>query len=170
MDEAASVSQPLARVTGNLEGPRGPDVLHRVTLGPELAGVSRLRVELPRSLSCAACAGGGCDLCERRGAFTLRERDDSPRTVELTLPEFPESQAVTLRVPEEGAPGPAGLGPGHLLLTLVRGDSTSGGVTAHRSAAAEREAERLVLMKRSGFLALFLCLTFLGLLRLSGWL
>jgi hypothetical protein len=118
----------LARVKSRaVEGPRGPDVLHRVKVRREWLTLGEVvELELPRNLACAACGGGGCDACGRSGAITLRQRDEPAEMVEVTLParrgdDLPESRGVTLRIPELGGlPEPGSQLPrGVLLLTVV---------------------------------------------------
>ncbi len=118
----------LARVTSRaVEGPRGPDVLHRVKVKREwLVAGEVVELELPRNLACAACGGGGCDRCGRAGAITLRQRDEPAEVVEVTLPArgrdgVPDSRGITLRIPEQGGLPQAGseLPRGLLLLTVV---------------------------------------------------
>lgn len=118
----------LARVTSRaVEGPRGPDVLHRVRVKREWLTIGEvIELELPRNLSCAACGGGGCDKCGRSGAITLRRRNEPAEIVEVTLPvrsqdEVPDSRGITLRIPEQGGlPEPGSELPrGVLLLTVV---------------------------------------------------
>src|SRR5687768_2457120 len=99
----------LARVTSRaVEGPRGPDVLHRVRVRRDWLTVGEVvELELPRNLACAGCGGGGCDTCGRSGAITLRKRSEPAEVVEITLParrsdELPESHGLTLRIPEQG--------------------------------------------------------------------
>lgn len=118
----------LARVTSRaVEGPRGPDVVHRVKVLREwLTAGEVIELELPRNLSCAACGGGGCDACGRSGAITLRDREELAEVVEVTLPvrtpdQLEEAQGLTLRIPEQGGLSEPGsdLPRGTLLLTLI---------------------------------------------------
>ena len=122
------LSEVLARVKSRaVEGPRGPDVLHRVKVRREWLAVGEVvEIELPRNLACATCGGGGCDACGRSGAITLRQRDEPAEMVEVTLParsgdELPDSRGITLRIPELGGlPEPGSELPrGVLLLTVV---------------------------------------------------
>jgi hypothetical protein len=122
------LSEVLARVKSRaVEGPRGPDVLHRVKVRREWLVVGEVvELELPRNLACATCGGGGCDACGRSGAITLRQRDEPAEVVEVTLParsndELPDSRGITLRIPELGGlPDPGSELPrGVLLLTVV---------------------------------------------------
>ncbi len=122
--ESAPVSSgpaQLGRVTGDLNEPRGPDVLLRVDVPAAWLqqGVT-VEIELPRLLSCARCDGGGCDACGRRGAFSRQDCHGSDESVELTLPGGGGEAAVALRIPNRGACAPAGssLPAGHLLLTF----------------------------------------------------
>ncbi len=122
------LSEVLARVKSRaVEGPRGPDVLHRVKVRREWLAVGEVvEFELPRNLACASCGGGGCDACGRSGAITLRQRDEPAEVVEVTLParsadELPDSRGITLRIPELGGlpPPDSELPRGVLLLTVV---------------------------------------------------
>jgi hypothetical protein len=124
----AGLSEVLARVTSRaVEGPRGPDVLHRIKVRREWLIVGEvIELELPRNLSCAGCGGGGCDTCGRSGAITLRKRDEPAEVVEVTLPsrpadDTPDSRGITLRIPEQGGLPEQGsdLPRGVLLLTVV---------------------------------------------------
>lgn len=139
----------LARVTSRaVEGPRGPDVLHRIRVPREwLSAGEVIELELPRNLACAACGGGGCDTCGRSGAITLRQRDELAEVVEVTLPVRPgadteeaEQQGLTLRIPEQGGlPEPGSELPrGMLLLTLVPSDEADVRVKLLRGAASKR--------------------------------
>ncbi|MEO8903476.1 MAG: hypothetical protein ABI488_14770 [Polyangiaceae bacterium] len=108
------MSEVLARVTTRtLDTPRGPDVLHRIRVPRAwLESGEVVEFELPRNLSCAACDGGGCDLCERSGAITLRGRDELPEILHVTLPaRQPEvdgaTRGVVIRIPEQGGLSPA---------------------------------------------------------------
>jgi len=117
----------LGRVTGNVEVPRGPDVLHKVRVKPEwLANGATIEFELPRNLSCAACKGGGCDKCDRSGAITLRERREPAELVTVTLPRHTSDMETTasghgivVRIPERGGlPDSPKLPRGLLLLNV----------------------------------------------------
>ncbi len=141
----------LARVTSRaVEGPRGPDVLHRVRVPREwLSAGEVIELELPRNLACAACGGGGCDACSRSGAITLRQRDELPEVVEVTLPirpaadaTAPDGQGLTLRIPEQGGLPEAGseLPRGMLLLTLVPSEEPDPRVKLVRGAVSKRPA------------------------------
>lgn len=101
------MAEVLGRVTGHLEGPRGPDALYGVRVPKAwLEEGAALELELPRHLSCAACEGGGCDACERSGALTLRGKAEPPELLELRLPAQPDlagaARSLILRVPERG--------------------------------------------------------------------
>ena len=80
-----------------------------------------LQIALPRLLSCARCDGGGCDACERRGAFE-QEAAGIASEVAVVLPLLPAERCgpVRLRLPALGARATeAELPAGHLLLTVV---------------------------------------------------
>jgi hypothetical protein len=133
------MSQVLGRVIGReLDGPRGPDVAHRVRVPQDwIDEAAVIEVELPRHLHCAVCEGGGCDLCDRSGALTLRDRGEPAEIVEVTLPQrdqerrkqeadpgsasTPVSRSFVIRIPELGGLPPEGseLPRGHLLLTVA---------------------------------------------------
>ncbi|HEY4157351.1 MAG TPA: hypothetical protein VGM29_04610 [Polyangiaceae bacterium] len=128
----------LGKVTTRaIDVPRGPDVVHRVRVARDWFAAGRaLELELPRNLTCAACEGGGCDLCERSGAFTLRGRGEPAELLHVTLPEAdpdapPDSpHSVTIRIPEQGglpAPG-ADLPRGVLLLRVVAAEESDASV------------------------------------------
>ena len=109
------MSEVLARVTTRtLDVPRGPDVVHRIRVPRAwLEAGEVVEFELPRNLACAACEGGGCDLCERAGAITLRGRGELPELLRVTLPvrareSSGEVRGVVIRIPEQG-----GLPPEH---------------------------------------------------------
>jgi len=166
------VSQPLGKVTGDLDAARGPDVELLITVERAWFG-GKVSVSLPRNLNCAACSGGGCDRCGRAGALSLWARGEPAREVQLVLPELPSlDQDVCLRVPGEGATEEgegAALGPGHLLLRVRPGSSTDQGVVLCAPARMSDQARRQ-LAQRSLIMAVGLILLFLGMLRLSGWL
>jgi hypothetical protein len=143
----------LARVTSRaVEGPRGPDVLHRVKVRREWLTVGEVvELELPRNLACAACGGGGCDTCGRSGAITLRRRDEPAEVVEVTLParksdELPESRGVTLRIPEQGGlPEPGSELPrGVLLLTVVPSPEPDPSIKLLRGVPSKRPPASIV--------------------------
>ncbi len=166
------MSQPLGKVTGNLEAPRGPDVELEIVV-PEKWFGSSVEVELPRNLRCAHCQGGGCDKCDRSGALSLYARGAQPETILVALPERQQVQAdVCLRIPGRGAKDAAGeLGPGHLMLRVRTGAEWSPFVSlVGGDTSLTPEQERLQMIRRSVVMAVGLILLFIGLLRLSGWL
>lgn len=127
----------IGKITTTATRPRGPDVQMSVTVPHSwfLAGAT-LEITLPRNLTCAACAGGGCDACRRSGAVSLRAKKAAPESVEVTLPKptdgAPESAfAIRMRIPERGglSLGDDDLPRGNLLLAIRDGDETSPGVT-----------------------------------------
>ncbi|HSC87649.1 MAG TPA: hypothetical protein VLC09_10280 [Polyangiaceae bacterium] len=168
------MSEVLGRVTTELEVERGPDAELRVSMPPPWFGAgSTLRVEVPRRLPCATCHGGGCDRCERSGGVVTATGEGELEPLELVMPARVEQGGDwAIRVPHRGGlarePGtPAG----HLLVILARAAEPSAGVTRIATSSQERrDAERALLMRRSLFVAVGLILTFVGLLRLSGWL
>ncbi|HYJ08820.1 MAG TPA: hypothetical protein VEX18_07415 [Polyangiaceae bacterium] len=143
----------LARVTSRaVEGPRGPDVLHRVRVRRAWLTVGEVvELELPRNLACAGCGGGGCDTCGRSGAITLRRRNEPAEVVEITLParpddELPDSRGLTLRIPEQGGlPEPGSdLPRGLLLLTVVPSSESDRSVKLLRGVPSKRPPASIV--------------------------
>jgi hypothetical protein len=138
-------------VTGALDVPRGPDVIHRVRVARDwLESGATIEFELPRNLSCAACGGGGCDACERSGAISLRGRNELPELVRITLPkprpgaDPPSSgrRGITVRIPERGglAEDPA-LPRGVLLLRVTSGEAPDAGISRVRRTEPPLAAE-----------------------------
>jgi hypothetical protein len=130
-------SQILGRVApAAMDEPRGPDVLHRICVNRRwFRDGAAIQFELPRNLSCAACDGGGCDLCERSGAITMRAREAPPELVTVTLPQRKQEDSasqrgVMLRIPEQGgmADPASSLPRGALLLRVMLGDTSDPGV------------------------------------------
>jgi hypothetical protein len=106
--------------------PRGPDVVHRIRVPRAwLEAGEIVELELPRNLACAACDGGGCDLCERAGAVALRGRNELPELLSVTLPTRKANDTggvlgVVIRIPEQGGLPAQGLSlPRGLLLLRV---------------------------------------------------
>ncbi len=190
------LSEVLARVKSRaVEGPRGPDVLHRVKVRREWLAIGEVvELELPRNLACATCGGGGCDTCGRSGAITLRKRDEPAEVVEVTLParsgdELPDSRGITLRIPEQGGlPEPGSdLPRGVLLLTVVPSPEPDPSIKLLRGVPSKRPPASIVdsdemptglvepSAKRGASVALVVVIVALGLwillllwLRLSG--
>ncbi len=147
------MSEVLARVKSRaVEGPRGPDVLHRVKVRREWLVVGEVvELELPRNLACATCGGGGCDACGRSGAITLRKRDEPAEVVEVTLParsadELPDSRGITLRIPEQGGlpPPDSDLPRGVLLLTVVPSPDPDPSIKLLRGVPSKRPPASIV--------------------------
>jgi hypothetical protein len=150
------VPEVLARLTTQpLDAPRGPDVAHRIRVPQAwLESGALIEFELPRTLACAACDGGGCDLCQRAGAVTLRGREELPELLQVTLPaRLPEPNAgarsVVIRIPERGGL-PAEHEPllprGLLLLRVDLAESADPGLT--RILAKPEPARRVWLSRR----------------------
>ena len=120
----------LARVTNDVDEPRGPDVLFSVEVPMEwLEEGASVSIALPRLLSCARCEGGGCDVCGRKGAF--EQAADGPVIVSLPRQVGAAPSALRLRLPGYGARGDAALPLGHLILTVVPRDAAFGWAPAH---------------------------------------
>jgi hypothetical protein len=143
-----------------MDVPRGPDVVHRIRVPRAwLEAGEVVELELPRNLSCAACNGGGCDVCERAGAVALRGRNELPELLSVTLPTRKaeadsELRGVVIRIPEQGGlpavglPLPRGL----LLLRVEPAEAADPGVSLARPpsvpAVLERVVERVALSLR----------------------
>lgn len=123
-------------------------------------------VDVPRRLACAPCEGGGCDACERRGAYRL-EDGDAERRVGVKLPSVLAAR-TRIRI---GQPFGVDSVVGVLLLDVVIGDEPSAScvvvpepeqpiVRAPEGAAASRLNPSLV-----AFAALVLILVILLVLR-----
>lgn len=166
MSEGPSV---LGRVTGEFAVERGPDVEWKLQVPPAwLTEGATIRLELPPRLPCAVCSGGGCDACGRSGALALGA---AAEPLEVRLGSTGDS-AQRIRLPHLGAPsGREGVPAGHLYLVVTSDGQPSPRVTRVETVmnAPDKEAERRALMKRSIVMAVLLILTFLGMLRLSGW-
>ena len=120
-----------------MDVPRGPDVVHRIRVPHAwLEAGEVVELELPRNLACAACEGGGCDVCERAGAVALRGRREPPELLTVTLPrrKGEAGGGVMIRIPEQGglpAEG-SGLPRGLLLLRVELGEVPDAGVSLVR--------------------------------------
>lgn len=116
----------LARVTNDLDEPRGPDVIYTVEVPMEwLEEGSSVSIVLPRLLPCARCEGGGCDVCGRKGAFEITA-PEGPIVVSLPRQASASPSALRLRLPGYGARSDAALPLGHLILTVVPRDAAFG--------------------------------------------
>lgn len=116
----------LARVTNDLDEPRGPDVLYSVEVPMEwLEEGASVSIALPRLLPCARCEGGGCDVCGRKGAFEVPSLE-GPVVVSLPRQSGAAPNALRLRLPGYGALADASLPLGHLILTVVPRDAAFG--------------------------------------------
>lgn len=77
-------------------------------------------IDVPRRLACAACEGGGCDACDRRGAYRLEEPDEE-RRLDVRLPGALAGR-TRIRI---GQPFGVDSVVGVLLLDVVVGDEAS---------------------------------------------
>lgn len=128
----------LGKVTGAVDVPRGPDVIHRIRVAAEwLEEGALIEFELPRNMKCAACEGGGCDACERSGAISVRGRKELVEIVRVTLPKQGEGnlestasgRSIVLRIPERGGFSDSPELPrGLLLLSVLPADEPDPGV------------------------------------------
>ncbi|HMR77148.1 MAG TPA: hypothetical protein PKD61_18650 [Polyangiaceae bacterium] len=133
----AAKRKQLARVTGALDLPRGPDVRHRIRVDKHwFDEPATIELELPRNLACAACEGGGCDNCERSGAISIRGRKEPAELLRITLPRRDvdlettgSGRSVVVRIPGRGGIADKDdLPRGMLLLQLVPADEPDAGV------------------------------------------
>jgi hypothetical protein len=128
----------LGKVTGAVDVPRGPDVIHRVRVSAEwLEEGAMIEFELPRNMKCAACEGGGCDACERSGAISVRGKKELGEVVQVTLPKRAEKdlestasgRTIVIRIPERGGLSDSPELPrGLLFLSVVPADEADAGV------------------------------------------
>lgn len=162
------MSLPLARVLdpADLDGLRGPDGALVVTVPAAwLDEGARIRVRVPRLVTCAACDGGGCGRCGLSGALTTRERGAAEQQAELTLPRgTPNEGGACLRLPRLGGESEEEEVPrGHLLLVVRPGASADVGVVRLPGAASADDLSPAPLRTAAFALAL-------GLLAIAGWL
>lgn len=162
----------LGQVTLDLDAPRGPDGIFSISVPAAwLEQGSKLLVRMPKKLVCAACEGGGCDLCGRSGALALPEMSEEDRILDVTLPGFEVAQEMTLRIPRRALPSSRpDEPPGHLFLKITPGTSASPCVALERaeSPPGRTHLDRS-LVTRSTLMAVGLIGLFLLMLRLSGW-
>ncbi len=126
----------LGRVLSEAPEERGPDLLLELSAPADwLRQGERLSVQVPRRLTCARCEGGGCDVCKRRGAFTLREPDEEADVIQLTLSQDVGDARLQIRVPDHGAPGAEGEAPGQLVVSLSVAEVPSPGLSRRVSTA-----------------------------------
>lgn len=120
--------------------PRGPDVVHRIRVKRSwLLDGETIQLTLPRNLTCAECAGGGCDRCERAGAISLRARGEAAPLLTVPLPkraaaDLDREPTLILRVPDQGGlPRPGlDLPRGLLLLRIEAAEHADAGVERAR--------------------------------------
>ena len=136
-------------VQTELDSPRGPDASHRLKVPREwLEQGAVIEFELPRHLTCRACEGGGCDICERSGAVTLRGRGEPPDLVEVTLPPRPHDESFVIRIPGRGglARPESGLPRGQLFLRVEPSDASDPSASVSKATPvvvpARRDVER----------------------------
>lgn len=191
------MSQPLAKVTGDLDAPRGPDAVHPLRVPRAwLDEGATIEVELPAKASCAACRGGGCDACQRSGAVRLGSAEERAAPLRVVLPRRSDASDFVIRIPGAGgASADPELGRGHLLLEVhpfegatprapsPSAEAATDGALAQGPGAAlavspgvslvkplvDREAARRRVAVQSTVMAVALVALFLGLLRFSGW-
>lgn len=140
--------QVLAKVTRSLDEARGPDAIYRLTVPEDwLVEAALVELELPRNLTCAACDGGGCEVCGLAGAVSTRGRAEPPELVQLTLPQREAGSQATcvVRLPGYGGLPLADTSEprGHLLLHLSPGAAAATLVRLQPPVALESTAAPL---------------------------
>lgn len=168
------MSPVLGRVTNpDSDSPRGPDGCLSLQVQRDWLNKGvEVRIELPRLLTCAVCDGGGCDACGGSGALTLRDREDRPEELQVSLPrpssdDVTADKAVVLRIPERGGlSSDPSLPRGLLLLKFVPADASDASVRLLRHGADQLP----MLAKRSALAAVALIAIYLFLLWFAGWL
>ena len=140
-----------------------------------------IEFEVPRNLTCAECDGGGCDLCARSGALTVRERTDPGEVVKVTLPQPSAERTdgvrdVILRIPDQGGlPQTEDVPRGLMMLRVSAAQTADASVWLHDRSGSllpgtkDKRAPREVVL-RSVVIGGLLILLFAWLLKLSGWL
>lgn len=119
----------LGRVTGDLDGDRGPDVRSKVTIPESWFGEgAHLLVTRPRLANCDRCRGGGCAICDYQGALSLARGDAAPMVVPVQLPRG-QVGPLTVRLPHLGGRRDIDTACGHWLLEVHAGPSCGAGVT-----------------------------------------
>ena len=161
------MSETLAKLELDTNGPRGPDVTCDIVVPAVwLAQGYRIAVDLPARLGCASCGGGGCDTCGKSGVL-LVPRGEEP--LELTLPSVAEpAGAVRVRLPGWGAAGADPDQPrGQLILAVRAGEQPSRGVrTLSHGSGKVADAQ---LVGRILLMVALVSLLFVFLLWFSGW-
>lgn len=121
--------QPLAKVTAELAGDRGPDVRSKITVPASwLSQGGELRVTRPRRVTCEKCAGGGCANCDNRGGFGFGD-DVSSEPVTVCISPHDASSVVTVRLPHLGVRRETDATAGHWLLDVYPAPAFSAGVS-----------------------------------------
>lgn len=131
--------QPLGVVVGELDGLRGPDVRSAFCVPrPWLTRGGELLVHVPRLAQCESCRGGGCAVCNYRGAFAMARAEQVRDPVVLQLaPETPVPCVV--RLPHQGPPS-SDHPPGHWYVEVTAGSGFSAGVTPRVREVGEHTA------------------------------
>lgn len=166
------MTQPLAKVLGELDGVRGADVVHRVSVPAAwLRDTGCLSITLPRNLSCAECEGGGCDKCSRSGAVSLREKEQAAEVLRVALPlQQVRGSDVCLRFGAQGGHHEDPTMPrGNLLLIVRISDVPGTGIVLERTELPSARVADTKMMARVALGAVLLCLLFFFMLRISGW-
>jgi hypothetical protein len=81
---------------------------------------ARLEVDLPAKLRCDHCDGGGCDACDRSGAYRL---PDDRRPIAITLPRVTDNELAIRVTNPFGDREPA-----LLIVRVAAGSEASSGV------------------------------------------
>lgn len=141
MSEVSGEKVTLARVTGDLDVERAPDV--RTVITAPAAWLSHggcLSVAVPRLAQCAGCQGGGCERCNYRGAFSRSEGEGAASSVVIHLPRrHSDGATVVVRLPHQSVHGRVEeRPPGHWFIEVQPAADFSPGVTPQLSVADKR--------------------------------
>ncbi len=121
--------QPLAKVTAELAGDRGPDVRSRITVPASwLSQGGQLLVTRPRRVTCEKCGGGGCATCDNRGGFGFGDELQS-EPVTVCISPHDASSVFTVRLPHLGVRRETDAAAGHWLLDVHPAPAFSPGVS-----------------------------------------
>lgn len=115
----------IAKVTGELEGVRGPDVRTKIAVPREwLERGGTFAVTRPRLVTCEQCGGGGCASCGYQGAFKLLA--NPPHVAEIQLPANEAPEVVVVRLPHQGVKREDNELAGHWLIEVHMGALSAG--------------------------------------------
>ncbi len=98
MARLAKVADPAA-----LDASDGARARLEITVPPSwLDGGVEVEIAAPKLLSCDRCGGGGCDGCQRSGAFRTHAQEEA-RKLSVALPASERGLAIRLVSPFDGS-------------------------------------------------------------------